>query len=123
MFLRLNNLFVTVNQIHKKLRPSVRKQFVFIFYKFLPMLMLGFLKKVPGQSIFREATNISLVTVMFCNEISIADIFLHSFYIAVSNVFRVREEWCHGSTLGDPWRNQKQIQKKELFLEIVMFLG
>ena len=30
---------------------------------------------------------------------------------------------CHGPALGDPLKNQKQIQREDLFLEIAMFLG
>ena len=65
MFLQLNNVFVAVNHIYKKHRPSVRRQFAFSINNFLRMPRLGFSNKVPGQSIFREATSRSLVMVMF----------------------------------------------------------
>ena len=65
----------------------------------------GFFNKVVGQSIFRGATSRSLVIILFY-WILIADIFLH-FFIVVS--YLGGEALCHGPTLGDPRRNQRQI--------------
>ena len=52
MFQRLYNLFVTVNKIHKKQRPSVTRQFVFIFYMviFCPSQAQGFLTRSLGKA-------------------------------------------------------------------------
>ena len=49
MFLRLNNVFVTVNYIHKKQMPSTKRQFVFIFYNLLSMSRSDVFKRYLGK--------------------------------------------------------------------------
>ena len=44
-------------KVNKKQRPSVRSQFVFNFYNFLPMSRSGYFSKVSGLSIFRGLTS------------------------------------------------------------------
>ena len=75
----------------------------------------GFLVKVPGKSIFRGAISRSLAMAMFRYH------FLHYFYIIVSSAFRGSRAMT--LTLETLWRNQRQFQKENLFLEITMFLG
>ena len=50
----------------------------------------------------------------------IAAIFLHLIYIVVNYL---RGALCDGPILADSYRNKRQTQKEDLFLEITMFLG
>ena len=50
----------------------------------------------------------------------IAAISLHSIYIVINYLGGTL---CNGPTLADPYRNKRQTQREDLFLEITMFLG
>ena len=118
MFLRLNNLFVTVKTIQKKQRPSVRRQFVFIFYNFLSMSRLKIFNKVFGQSIFRGATRRSLVTVMF-HYTPIAAIFWHFLKIVLN--YLGGGALCHGPTLPNLLQKSETDSKGRLFFRSLCF--
>ena len=50
----------------------------------------------------------------------IAAIPLYSIYIVDSYL---GEALCDGPTLADPYRNKRQTEREDLFLDITMFLG
>ena len=47
--------------------------------------------------------------------------FLYSIFIVVGSVFRGRGEFCMALPLETPWKNQRQIQRKDLFLRLLCF--
>ena len=51
----------------------------------------------------------------------IAAIFLHSFHIVVSSVFRERGDCATAPPLETPWRNYKQIQREDFFKRLLCF--
>ena len=79
-----------------------------------------FLNKFPGQSIFRGATSRSFVMVCLVRCL-LLQFFLHCFYLVVSSLFRRRGNCAMAPPLETPWRNQRQIQREGLILEIIMF--
>ena len=76
------------------------------------MLRSRFLGKVfLGGNKYISCHNYVLLDAYCCH-------FLHSFYIVVSSLFRGGiVPWPH------PEKNQRKIQREDLFLEITMFLG
>ena len=114
MFLRLNNLFVAVNYIYKKQRPTVRRQFVFIFYNFLPMSRSRFLNKVSGKSIFKGATSrsLSLLYLVRCLLLSFFALFLRSQLIKKGNCAMARPL---DSTLDLLQKSETDSKKKSYF--------
>ena len=59
MFLRFNNLFVTINSIHKKQKPSVIRQLVFIFNYYETVLLLSSItKKLTNYKLLRNCRSL-----------------------------------------------------------------
>ena len=103
--------------MHKKQRPSIRRQFVFNFHKFLPMPRPLSKVFLGGQQVFSCHGYVSLDA--YCCH-------LFAFFLHCSQLFR--ERYCAMApplqTLCRNCRNQRKIQREDLFfLKMTMFLG
>ena len=94
MFLQLNNFFATVDKIHKKQRPSVRRQFIFII--FCQSQGQIFLTRFLGKA-FLGGQQLDFLSLLCFVRCLLLPFFLIYFYIAVSYL---REELCDGPTFA-----------------------